>query len=261
MMHYTITGEGQPLMLIHGFGEDSRIWEKQIAALKDNYQLIIPELPGTGQSPMQSSLTMESMADEILEILEKEKIESIVMLGHSMGGYITLAFAEKYPERLRGFGLLHSTGFADPEAKKEARTKSINFIRENGSAAFLQTATANLFAPANRESMVKTIDKIINDNTYILPESLAAFLEAMKARPDRTEILKKATIPVLFIVGKEDQAVPFADTMQQVHLPELSYIYILQHSGHMGMLEETEKFTAAIQKFMNDLHMGGHNRI
>lgn len=252
-MHYQKTGEGLPVVLIHGFGEDSRIWEKQASVLAEQFQLIIPDLPGTGLSPFREPVSMESMADGIAEILDHEKIKKAVVIGHSMGGYITLAFAEKHPEKLRGFGLLHSTAFADSDTKKEARRKSIDFIRQHGSSSFLETATTNLFAEKNRSRMAETIKSIAGSNAYILPATLIAFYEAMMARPDRTGVLKNAQVPVLFIAGKEDQAVPFSDTMQQVHLPELSYIYILGQSGHMGMLEETEKCNVAISRFLSDL--------
>lgn len=252
-MQYNKYGEGLPVVLIHGFGEDSHIWDHQVAALAEQYRLIIPDLPGTGRSAPMQAPGMESLADGIADILEKEKIGKCVLIGHSMGGYITLAFAEKYPEKLLGFGLVHSTAFADSESKKEARKKSIEFIRQHGSKSFLETATPNLFAEKNRLPMAKTILSIVETNAGILPETLIAFYNAMMLRPDRTGILKSTPVPVLFIAGKEDQAVPFPDTMQQVHLPELSYIYILGQSGHMGMLEETEKCNVAINRFLSDL--------
>jgi pimeloyl-ACP methyl ester carboxylesterase len=252
MIHYTSNGNGQPIVLIHGYGEDYRIWENQLPVLQKEYRVIVPHLPGTGYTAFQPGISMDSMAADILEILDHEKIDKTVILGHSMGGYITLAFAEKYGNRLKGFGLVHSTAFADDETKKEARKKSIEFIRQYGSKAFLESTTPNLFSIKNRKLMVKTIEKIATENAYILPDALIAFTEAMMARPDRTAVLKQARIPVLFIVGKEDQAVPFSDTMQQVHLPELSYIHILDQSGHMGMLEEPEKTNLFLQQFLKN---------
>lgn len=250
MMHYTTTGDGQPIVLIHGFGEDSRIWEAQVNGLKHMAKIIVPDLPGTGKTPPESILTMETMADGIALVLDREKIKKAFVIGHSMGGYISLAFAEKYPERLLGFGLVHSTAYADTEQKKTARRKSMEFIRQHGSAAYLNSSTPNLFAAANRVVMDNIVQQVASSNGYILPKSLISFLDAMLTRNDKTLILSNSRVPVLFIVGKEDQAVPFTDTMQQVHLPELSYIHILHQSGHMGMLEETEKCTAALEQFV-----------
>lgn len=253
MIHYTATGNGEPIILVHGFGEDSRIWENQVKPLAAKYQVFLPDLPGTGKSPDRPGLSIESMADDLAEILDHEKIDKVVMAGHSMGGYVTLAFAEKYPLRLKAFSLVHSTAFADSEQKKEARRKSIDIIREYGTKPFLDSAIPNMFAVKNRTAMVKTIEKIIADNSHILPGSLIAFYEAMMIRPDRTQILKNASVPVQFIVGKEDQAVPFSDSMQQIHLPDLSYIHILESSGHMGMLEEPDKTNTSLLEFLRKL--------
>lgn len=254
-MHYQLIGSGKPVVLIHGFGEDSSIWQQQLEFLGSDYQLIIPDLPGTGKTAPESELTMESMAAGIRDILDKEKIGSCILLGHSMGGYISLAFAELFPDRINGLGLLHSSAFADSEAKKETRRKSIAFIKKQGSLAYLEASTPNLFAEENRLSMTGLIRDLVDRHAYMKPATLAAFLEAMMARPDRTQILKKAKFPVLFIVGRGDQAVPFTDSMQQVYLPDLSYIYILEKSGHMGMLEETGSFNQALIDFISSTPM------
>jgi pimeloyl-ACP methyl ester carboxylesterase len=249
-MQYTTIGKGQPLVLIHGFGEDRHIWDSMVPELAGAARLILPELPGTGNSPLEDQVTMESMAGGIKAILDKEGIERAVLIGHSMGGYISLAFAALYPERLKALGLFHSTAFADPPAKKEARLKNIEFIARHGSASFLNASTPNLFAASDRTRLQSSIEALIQASAYIPEKALIAFTEAMRIRADRRDILKHLQVPVLFIVGKEDQAVPYADAMQQVHLPDLSYIHILKQSGHMGMLEENEKCTRAILQFL-----------
>jgi pimeloyl-ACP methyl ester carboxylesterase len=251
MMHYEAIGTGHPIVLVHGFGEDYHVFDKQVEALKEKYKLIVPHLPGTGRSAISDTVSMESMADGIKEILERENISRTIIIGHSMGGYITLAFAEKYPDMLKGFGLLHSSAYADSELKIAARRKSIEFIKQYGAPTFLESTTPNLFAEANRIQMGDYIKSFSSAISYILPNVLITFYEAMINRPDRTNILKRASVPVLFIVGKEDQTVPFTDTMQQVHLPVLSYIYILYQSGHMGMLEEPGKCNEAIHHFLD----------
>jgi pimeloyl-ACP methyl ester carboxylesterase len=255
LMYYQRIGSGTPIILIHGFGEDSRIWENQVELQGANCQLIIPDLPGTGKSNPQNGLTMESMAAGIRDILDKEKIAQCALLGHSMGGYISLAFAELFPDRINGLGLLHSSAFADSDTKKETRRKSIEFIKKQGTRAFLEASTPNLFAEENRLPMSGLINMLVDRHANMDPATLITFSEAMMARPDRTEMLKKARFPVLFIVGKGDQAIPFTDSMQQVYLPDLSYIYILEKSGHVGMLEESLNFNQAIHDFISSLPM------
>jgi pimeloyl-ACP methyl ester carboxylesterase len=151
-IHYRVLGAGSPVLLLHGFGEDSRIWEGTIADLSKQFLLIVPDLPGSGPSQlMQGEISMESMAEAVLEILKNEIPDlsaapvnrKPVLIGHSMGGYITLAFAEKYPQLLKAFGLFHSTAFADSEEKKQVRQKSIAFIRQHGAAKFIEQSTPN----------------------------------------------------------------------------------------------------------------------
>ena len=135
-IYYTIAGQGRPLLFIHGFAEDNQVWKYQQEALQKNYRLIIPDLPGSGRSPLTQPFSMELAADCIRQILKEEKIERTILFGHSMGGYITLAFAEKYPDCLTAFGLLHSTAYADSAEKKAGRQRGIDFIRTHGSYEF-----------------------------------------------------------------------------------------------------------------------------
>lgn len=116
-LFYRIIGEGQPIVLLHGFAEDGDIWDQQAVYLKNNYLLIIPDLPGSGRSELSDDVSMEAMAGAVYAILEKEKVAEVIMIGHSMGGYVTLAFAERFPSLLKAFGLFHSTAFADSEEK------------------------------------------------------------------------------------------------------------------------------------------------
>ena len=148
---YWIQGKGTPVMLVHGFAEDHEVWEHQVKHLQKVFQLILPDLPGSGKSELLSDVSMENMAEVLKAILEQEAIPVVAMIGHSMGGYITLAFAEKYGDRLNSFCLFHSTAYPDNDEKKQTRIKAIEFMKKNGVVEFLKTSTPNLFAKdANR---------------------------------------------------------------------------------------------------------------
>lgn len=281
-------GSGKPVILIHGFGEDGEVWNKQVEFLKDRFHLIVPDLPGSGKSEMIDDMSMEGMAELMKWILaypnrsaggtldpgKSKRTTAIsdsenpflegreaarlgfggtVMIGHSMGGYITLAFAEKYPEDLSAFGLFHSSAFADNEEKKAARRKSIEFILQNGAFEFLQTAIPNLFADDSKQKIPVAIKELVNKGGNFSDSALVSYYEAMIRRPDRTKVLQEAPVPVLFIMGKYDKAVPMADTLQQCHLPEKSYIHILRKSGHMGMVEEPETSNLILDKFLLEI--------
>jgi pimeloyl-ACP methyl ester carboxylesterase len=173
------------------------------------------------------------------------------MIGHSMGGYVALAFAEKYPERLNAFGLFHSSAFADTEEKKLARKKSIEFIQANGAHAFLKTATPGLFAETYTKEHSTEIEKLVEYLQYFTKEALVQYYEAMIVRPDRTAVLSSFPKPILFIIGEHDKAVPMQSGLQQSYLPQESHVHILQHSGHMGMWEETAKANGILKAFID----------
>jgi pimeloyl-ACP methyl ester carboxylesterase len=253
IIHYAVTGTGHPVVLIHGFGENSDVWKKQVEFLKGSYQLIVPELPGSGQSAMIHDMSMEGMAEVIKQILDKENIITCTLIGHSMGGYITLAFAEKYPERLNGFGLFHSTAYADSEEKKATRKKGIAFIEQHGAFEFLKTATPNLFSARTKEEQPELIDQQIAGLRNFLPSSLVSYYQAMIQRPDRTNVLKTSAAPVLFIMGENDNAIPIKDVLEQCHLPGKSYIHVFNDSGHMGILEEADKTNKALAQFLSGI--------
>jgi pimeloyl-ACP methyl ester carboxylesterase len=242
-------GSGTPVVLLHGFGEDGNIWKKQHDALP-GVQLIIPDLPGSGKSELTEDMSMEGMATTIHQLLEKLNISNFILIGHSMGGYISLAFAALYPEGLKALGLLHSSAFADTEEKKATRKKGIDFTREHGAFEFLKTAIPNLYAPETKTRHPEMIEDHIKSCSGFSDEALIRYYTGMIERPDRTEVLKKATYPILFILGRHDTAVPMADGLKQSPLPAVSHVTILENSGHMGMLEEPELCNRALELFI-----------
>ncbi|MEO5999120.1 MAG: alpha/beta hydrolase [Chitinophagaceae bacterium] len=249
---YRVTGQGKPVVLIHGVPVDGEIWSQQAAVMEKHCRLIIPDLPGTGKSELPDNVRMEAMADSIKAILDAEAMLEVILIGHSMGGYISLAFAEKYPGMLKALGLFHSSSYADREEKKIARKKNIAFIQRQGSYKFIQQSTPGLFGDTFKKEHPEMVDTIIEKYKNSNPSSLAAYQEAMMERPDRRELLKQIDKPVLFVIGEHDSAIPFKDSMEQCHLPALSYIHILKNSGHMGMLEEVEKSNNILERFLND---------
>ncbi|HWR33754.1 MAG TPA: alpha/beta hydrolase, partial [Chitinophagaceae bacterium] len=237
---YRITGSGKPVILIHGFGENGAVWKNQIGFLKDKFKLIIPDLPGSGKSEMIDDMSIEGMAEVIKTIIDEEsEIPPLggggaCIIGHSMGGYITLALAEKYWNHLSALGLFHSTAFADTEEKKTNRRKGIKFINQYGAFEFLKTTIPNLFSQQSKDEMPERIAEFIDQQNNFCTKTLVSYYQAMIARPDRIKMLQNSTVPVLFLMGEHDNAVPLQDGLKQCHLPEKSYIHILRKSGHMG---------------------------
>lgn len=250
---YRITGNGKLVILLHGFGEDGSIWDKQIDFLQTHCRLIIPDLPGSGQSDCITDMSIEGMCELIKAIIGNELSiadERVTVLGHSMGGYITLAVAEKYPALLDGFGLIHSTAFADDDAKKVARAKTIEFIAGNGAYTFLRTAIPGLFSESWSADHQDEIDNLIEKSKQFTPAALIKYYQAMIDRPDRSDVLKNFSGAILLIIGAHDKAVPFEQSMRLTPLLQLGHIHILRNSAHMGMWEETNKMNAAILAYL-----------
>ncbi len=254
---YQVEGSGKPVLLLHGFGEDGDIWKHQVEKLKRNYLLIIPDLPGSGQSEMLvGKCTLKDYAEVLKAIVVKEikgEKSLFAMIGHSMGGYITLAFAEKYPQLLNSFGLFHSSAYADSDEKKETRKKAIEFIIKNGKESFLQTSVPNLFSEKTQKEKSELIGELLKLANKSSSEALIQYYEAMILRPDTTNVLKSFSKPVLFIIGKHDTAVPMNDSLEQSHLPENPIVHILQNSGHEGMLEEEKISSLYLLNFLSAL--------
>ena len=252
-IHYTFMGKGTTVVLLHGFGEDRSIWDSVIPELKEKYCLIIPDLPGSGRSQLLTGdvVSINDYADCIRSILEVEVLSPVIMIGHSLGGYIALAYAETYPGSLISLGLFHSGAYADDQEKIEIRRKAISFIREKGSVAFLKTSIQGLFKDPDKSK--NEIEILFQKGANFTKEALIQYYEAMISRPDRSYILKSTDIPVLFIIGEHDKAIPFANSLEQTQLPAHSYVYILRSSAHMGMLEENEKCRKILAEFLHDI--------
>ena len=256
-MGYTKSGDGPAVILLHGFGEDHHIFNSTVAILEKKYTVYTPDLLGTGMSPINtfpSNFSIEYLSDSIATFMEYEKIENSVLLGHSMGGYVTVAFAKKYPQYLKGFGLLHSTALPDTPLKIENRTRGISFIQKFGAATFLETTAPNLFGSFTQ----KNHPTIVTDFTKALPqfsnEALIAYYHAMMDRPDLTSVLETTSTPVLFIVGDQDMAVALEDTLPQTKMPNTAYLYVLENCGHMGMLEHPIIFNNAVLDFLDKVN-------
>ena len=247
---YHKSGSGYPIILLHGFGEDSRIWKNQIVSLEQNYTCICPDLPGSGDSELHnSSISLENLADFIKEILVQEQIEKTILLGHSMGGYITLAFVAQYSSFLDGFGLIHSSAFADEEAKKDTRRKAIRLIEQEGKIPFLKAMIPNLYSEASKAIIQEDISFHLTMALETSSFSLITYYNAMIERPDRTNCLKEATMPVLFVLGTDDNAIPIAQGLAQTAMPSFSQVEILEHVGHTSMLEASEKLNSILNSF------------
>lgn len=248
---YSVEGVGDTLVLLHGFCEDRSIWNDFTQPILTNTKIISIDLPGFGNSlPGKNHTSLGLMAEAVLAVLNEEQIEKCFLLGHSMGGYVSLAFAEKYSARLKGLGLFHSSCYADDETKKENRKKVAEFVLNNGSRIFAYQLFPTLFAPEFAEKNNELIFSLEEKAATIPEKSIANSSLAMAARKDLSSILKETSLPVLLIIGEKDLAIPLERSMMMSHLPATAIICLLEQSAHMGMMEEPDKSLKAIADWM-----------
>ncbi|EIM73640.1 alpha/beta hydrolase, partial [Nitritalea halalkaliphila LW7] len=217
------TREGRPrLLFLHGFLEDHRIWEPACTVLAGEFELILVDLPGFGRSPMpqeeEGPLRIESVAVSLLDWLEEEgAAENLFLIGHSLGGYIALALAELLGAELQGLCLFHSTAFADSPEKQHMRDKVCTFLEKQGVAAFLRGFVPSLFAQGQRDLLQGRIQTLIAHGSQTPTAVALAYTKAMRARPDRREVLARMPHSLL-IAGQEDPAISEEDSRAQESL-------------------------------------------
>jgi pimeloyl-ACP methyl ester carboxylesterase len=248
--HYTDEGEGDAILLVHGFASDGSTWQHFKSALK-GYRLLIPDLPGFGHSGLPTNgAGITDMANFVEGLLQHAGVGKVHYVGHSMGGYVGLDFAENNADKLLSFTLFHSQPFADTDEKRQHRMKSIDFIEKNGTYHYVSELFNGLFALGFAEKNRPLVDNIIETARRFPAKSITNALQAMANRPDRAGILKSLKVPILFIIGKEDITIPPENSLRQTHLPNVADVNILQGVAHMGMYEKERKCTEILLKFI-----------
>lgn len=250
-----VTGSGPAVILLHGFCEDHSIWSNVQKDLESDYTVINLDLPGFGQSSsLKSPFTMNEVAESVYNSAKHHVSPPYTVIGHSLGGYVTLAFAENYEKDIAGFGLFHSTAYADTKEKKANRNKTIEFIHRNGTAPFVEMFVPGLFYENNQERFHQEINELKERTRPIDPLVIIDYTKAMRDRPDRTHILYNSDVPVLFIAGEKDPAVPFKDSLAQSQQLENDHVHFLENTGHMGMIESYPKSLKTLRQFLEKVY-------
>ncbi|SFD63612.1 alpha/beta fold hydrolase [Spirosoma endophyticum] len=233
------------LCLIHGHGVDASIWDGIYADLVSDAQVLKPDF-----ARLTNHKTIEAYAEDLYARLQSAQVSSVVLVGHSMGGYMALAFAEQHPEMVQGLILYHSTATADDEKRKEIRRQTIDELKAQGTVPFIQKQLPKMVAttyPSEKTQVL--IDRFLD-----LPvDALIAGVEAIAGRPDRTNVLRTAQFPILLVLGREDQLMPFEKTAQQAELSDKITVTPIENAGHLSMVEQPEAAIQAIRSFIAQL--------
>ena len=249
---YTVHGKGRAVVLLHGFLGSSQIWDTLHTTLAKQFKIICIDLPGHGQSDCFGYIhSMELMAQAVKAVMDSLRLKKYVLVGHSMGGYAGLAFAELFPDFVRGLCLFHSTSYADSDQKKRDRNKAIKIVKTNYSV-YARATIKNLFAAKNIKYSKKEIAFAQQIARKTPKRGVIAALEGMKTRQSRDVVLHFANYPILFIIGKYDTVLPMQSLLDQAALPKHKHSLLLEGSGHMGFLEEPDLCVKHLKRFIRD---------
>lgn len=233
-----------PIILIHGYPLDHTLWRDVVPLLEKETAVYTPCLPGFGDNPtLPQKPSFDHIADHLLGTYELHQLSTAAIFGMSMGGYVALAFAEKYPEKLAALGLVSSQTGADSEEGRAGRFKMIQKINHEGAKVAAEAIAPKMFAPANAERFKAVV---YEGAEKARAQGLTWALEAMANRPDRTGILKNLSVPVAIIHGTEDQIIPAEKAKNLAsQLPRSLYTEI-PGAGHGSPLEAPEAVAKAI---------------
>ncbi|MEZ5047827.1 MAG: alpha/beta hydrolase [Chitinophagaceae bacterium] len=255
-MSYQKIGSGDSIILLHGFGEDSTIWEYQVDVLKQKFTVLIPDLPGCGQSKEEiQTISLHSISIMLKELLDKESIKQTILFGHSMGGYIAMDFAKNFASYLKGISLVFSNAYADSDDKKDRRKKSIHLIEQGGKEAFLHAMILNLYSERSKKEIKLLIQQHLTIAKQISSNTLIAYYNAMLQRQDNSYILNDLQIPVQFILGKEDSTFDYKYALKQIPLCSQSDVHLLNEVGHTGMYERPDLLNNALLDFASRIYL------
>lgn len=238
-IHYRISGQGPAVIFLHGFLESLELWDPVIPLFSETHTVITMDFPGLGKSEVLSNVHgMELMAETVQALLDELKISEAIFVGHSMGGYITLAFAELFQEKTTKIILLNSTSKADSEERIHIRNRSIRLMEEHPKA-FISMAISNWAVESSREKFAKEIDALKQRALTFPEEGIIAAIKGMRDRKDRTEVLKNYPKPKYLLLAENDPIIPCEAT--KVVAEQAGVVVKTISGGHMSLIENFEK--------------------
>ncbi len=236
-------GQGKPLICLHAYALDHTVWLKMAEELKTYVKLILPDLRGHGKSPApDGKYSMRSMAEDVLRLMDDQNLERTYIAGHSMGGYIALALAEYYSDRLSGIALVASHSFEDPSKKKRSRIEDIEKVKQSTVAEVL----ADMPGKLSKYPIISDYCRVLISQCS--KNGVMGVLEGMAERPNRTDILNTIVIPKMVIAGMEDQLIPIATSRKMAEMVKELTLVEIEGAGHMPMMEKPHETGRALIK-------------
>lgn len=251
---YRATGSGRPVVLLHGYLETSEVWEPLTYMLSAEFRVILNDLPGHGDSGVKGEIhTMEFLAGAVRAVLSDAGEDKVLMIGHSLGGYVTLAFAELYPDLLAGYVLFASHPHADTPEAVAKRNREIDVVRAGKKNIMYPANISMMFAEKNLGSMSGELVRSKRIASRIPGEGIIAILNGMISRQSRKALVESGLVPLLWILGRNDLYFSPEKAIRDTRLPHNAEVVILENSGHLGFIEETERSAELISGFARRL--------
>lgn len=240
-IYYETLGKGPAVVLLHGFLESTRIWRDIAPELAKNHRVICIDLPGHGRSECIGYVhTMDEMAEAVYAVVRHEKLRKVAMVGHSMGGYVALAFAEHYPDNVRTLVLYQSTARDDSPWKKQDRLRAIDLVKHNH-RTFIRQSIPLLFRPVNRKRFHAEINTLREEALKTPLQGVIAALDGMRQRPNREILLKFPPYPVHIIASDKDPRIPVEESRELAAISEHVHLHLIKGCGHMSYIEAPQK--------------------
>ncbi len=251
-LYYTEKGSGSPVVLLHGFLENALMWDETAEVLSKTHRVICIDLPGHGKSgSLNKTHSMSAMAEVVNHILIQINCPAYALIGHSMGGYVSLAMAELYPQNISKLMLFYSTAAADDAEKKLNRDRAKKLVAQNKNT-FLRLNLSGLFSPATLSLYPKQLEALVKQAQTMEVAAITSALDGMKTRPDRSSLLNTSPFPVTFVSGKNDPVIPIDSLVNQHQAKAVKQVTITPN-GHLGYIEDKAVSLAVIQDFLVDL--------
>jgi len=256
-MNYVDQGQGMTVLLIHGFPLDRTIWEPQAQALTGKYRVVMPDLRGHGLSQATPPpYSMDTYVADLIALLDHLDIRRVVVGGLSMGGYVTLAFYRKHPDRVSGLILANTKAGPDTPEGKTGRDDMAELARREGAKAVAEKLLPRLFAPMTYENNKSLVDQVRRMMEATPVEGIVGALNAMRDRPDSTPWLSQVRVPSLVVAGQEDTLIPVAESQKMAEQIPGARLAVVPGAGHLSSLEQPEAVTRALREFLESLDAG-----
>jgi 3-oxoadipate enol-lactonase len=253
-IHYTIEGDGPPVVLLHGFPLDRSMWDPQVRALSRDYRVIAPDLRGLGATQLGNvdTSSMEFMADDVHALLERIGVRQPVVLGGlSMGGYVAFAFWRQRHEQVRGLFLADTRATADTDEARRNRFQLIEQMeRDNSIRPAVEAMFPKLMAPASYDR-AELVAHVQGMNARQTPAGLSAALRGIAARPDSTPLLGQIECPTLIVVGQQDSFTPPSDARAMHAAIPSSELLEVPNAGHLAPLEAPDAVNQVLLGFLD----------